>query len=131
MINIIGEVNAYLKTKTTVYSPIIQNVFPDNTAESIICRTEPSSANERRYLDGTRIGTLNFAYYCKSKNQVTAREQLEKIISALDISGVTISEALTVTIEAVTLPAYVQKTEAGEHIFTASLKLEYLNRRLD
>lgn len=129
MLNIISEINAYLKSRVTL--PVIyQNVFPGTGTEELICRTEPSTAVENRYLDGTREGTLNFAYYSKSLDQVTARTMLDSIVSALDFAGVEISEGLTVNIYPVTLPAYVQKTDKGEHIFTAAFRIEYLNRRI-
>lgn len=128
MLDIISEVNKYLLTKIAVYAPIIQNVFLNIGSEEIICRQDPSRAVETRYFDGRRAGALNFSYYTKSKDQKKARQQLDAIVNALDFSGLTtISDGLLVKIEAVALPAYVSKTEAGEHIFTASMKLEYIN----
>lgn len=128
MLDIISEVNKYLLTKITVYAPIIQNVFLNIGSEELICRQDPSRAVETRYFDGRRSGSLNFSYYAKSKDQKKARQQLDAIVNALDFSGLTtISDGLLVKIEVVALPAYVSKTESGEHIFTASMKLEYIN----
>jgi len=129
MLNIISEVNVYLAKRTTLYAPIIQNVFKNTGSEEIICRTDPSTAVESRYLDGARRGGLNFSYYCKSKLQVTAREQLEKIITALDLERVEITEGLTISVSVVTIPVFFQLTDTGEYIFQSSFKLEYLNNR--
>lgn len=127
MQNIISEVNTWLKTKTTPYAPIVQNAW-SGVSEEIMVRTEPSSI-ETRYFDGTRVGTLNFSYFAKSKNQQTARNQLDTIINVLDLQNIDITDALMIaSCEALTVPVYVEKTTASEHVWTASLKLEYINK---
>ena len=127
MQNIISEVNTWLKTKTTPYAPIVQNAW-SGVSEEIMVRTEPSSI-ETRYFDGTRVGTLNFSYFAKSKNQQTARNQLDTIINVLDLQNFDITDALMIaSCEALTVPVYVEKTIASEHVWTASFKLEYINK---
>ena len=127
MQNIISEVNTWLKTKTTPYAPIVQNAW-SGVSEEIMVRTEPSSI-ETRYFDGTRVRTLNFSYFAKSKNQQTARNQLDTIINVLDLQNFDITDALMIaSCEALTVPVYVEKTTASEHVWTASFKLEYINK---
>jgi len=127
MLNIISEVNTWLKTKTTPYAPVVQNAW-SGVSEEIMVRTEPSSI-ETRYFDGTRVGTLNFSYFAKSKNQQTARNQLDTIINVLDLQNIDITDALMIaSCEALTVPVYVEKTTASEHVWTASFKLEYINK---
>lgn len=127
MINIISEINKYLTSKITPYSTIYQNAFTLQGTEEIICRQEPSEAVETRYLDGKRSGIVNFSYYAKSKDQKKAREQLDIIVNTLDLAGITeITGGLFISIEAVTLPAYVSKTDTGEHIFSISFKMNYI-----
>lgn len=127
MLNIISEVNAFLNTKITPYAAIYQNSFQYQGTEEIICRQDPSEAIETRYIDGSRSGILNFSYYTKSIDQKKAREQLDNIINALDLAGLTkITNGIFVKIEVVSLPYFVQRTEIGEYIFTANLKLNYI-----
>lgn len=127
MINIISEVNKYLKAHASLYASITQNAFVGTESEAIICVQEPSEAVVIRYLDGSRSSSLNFSYYTKSKSQVTAREQLDVIINALDLADMRqITEGLFVSIQAVTLPSYVEKTDIGEHVFTVTMKLDYI-----
>jgi hypothetical protein len=124
--NIINEVNAYLLTKITPYSTIYLDVFPNDSVEELMCRNDPSTAVESRYLDGSRIGAFNFSYYAKSANSETARLQLDAIVSALDMPDFTvISGGTEIKCEAVTTPAFVSKSEAGEVIFVSSFRLEY------
>lgn len=127
MQNIISEVNAWVKTRTTPYAPVVQNSW-SGISEEIMVRTEPSPI-ETRYFDGTRVGTLNFSYFAKSKNQQTARNQLDTIINILDLQNIDITDALMIAnCEALTVPVYVEKTTASEHIWTASFTLEYINK---
>jgi hypothetical protein len=124
--NIIQEVNAYLLTKITPYSTIYLDVFPGDSVSEIMCRNDPSTAAESRYLDGSRIGAFNFSYYAKSANSETARLQLDAIVAALDMPDFTvISGGTEIKCEAVTTPAFVSKSEAGEVIFVSSFRLEY------
>ncbi len=124
--NILNEVNTYLLTKITPYSTIYLDVFPNDNVEELMARNDPSPAVETRYMDGTRAGMFNFSYYAKSANSETARIQLDAIISALDFADMTaITGATRIKMEAATTPAFVSKSEAGEVIFTTSLRLEY------
>lgn len=129
MINTIVKVNEYLSKKVSLYSHIMMNVFHDQGTEEIICRQDPSSANEVRYMNGKRNGVINFSYYTKSTDQQKANNMLNDIIAALDIQQITeISEGLFVRIEAVSNPVFVLKRETGEYIFTSSFTLEYISQ---
>lgn len=131
MLNIMTEVNSYLSNKIDLYSPIvIQNAFVGDETEQIMSRQDPSNAVESRYLDGTRTGDLRVSYYTKSTDQLKARQQLDEIIDALDVCDMAeITGGLLVTIQAVSLPSYVQLTDRSEHIFTATVKIMYNNVR--
>jgi hypothetical protein len=136
MIDIINEITAYLLTKITPYSMIYLNAFLGASTDEIIIRTEPSSAVEQRHLDGSRMGSFNFSFYSKSvdtdeaSGQIKASNQLEEIVRALDLAEMAeITDGLCVSIKAVTLPVFISKSEAGEYIFSASFRLEYLNER--
>ena len=123
---ILDQVNAYLLTKITPYASIYNEVFPSVTAKEIMSRTDPGEYNETRYMDRSRIGQFNFSYYCKSDDMEEARQQLSEILDALDLPILTqISDITQVKIEPVTSPAWIQKTEKNEFVYTASLRLEY------
>lgn len=130
MLNIIAEITAYLTKRIALYSPIYHSVFPGKSKEEIMVRVEPSPAADSRYLDGSRIGVINFAYYTKSATHETARAQLETIISALDISEMAeIADGISVKVEVITLPAFISKSDSGEYIWSASFRLEFISRR--
>lgn len=124
---ILQEVNAYLLTKLTPYATVQLDVFPGNSHEEIIIRTQPSQAVETRYMDGSRAGQFQFSYYAKSENTETPRQQLDAIIDALDLPGMEqISEATLAKIEVVSSTVLVSKTENGEYIYSAGFRLDYI-----
>lgn len=128
--DIIAELSAYLATKLTPYSTIYQDVFPKNSTEEILCRRDPSTAVERRYLDGSRMGNLVVSYYAKSTDMQKAVQQLDEIITALDLPSLTtVTSVLSIKIEPVNTPVFVSKTEALEYIYSAAFRLEYFVRR--
>ena len=128
MVNIISEVNKYVRAKTSGLPSIVQNAFMYQTPDELMCRNEPSAVAQRM-LDGSYTGELQFAYYSKSKNMQTAENRLQLVANTLDHAEIVIDDRLFINVELVSLPSYVQKTETGEHIFTSSYRLEYLNRR--
>lgn len=124
MLNITGDILAYLVRRTTPYSSIINNVFPGASSEEIIIRPDPSPKRETEYLDGSGQSSLSFAFYTKSKDQKKAREQLETFISVLNMCpGFALTGAQFVKLEAVTMPVLVSYNEAKEYVFTASFNL--------
>ena len=126
MHTIIKDVNDYVKEKVTLYAMPVLTLFQDNDADEIMIRQEPSNTVETRYLDGSRVGEINFAYFTKSDDQQKAEEQLYNIQSVLDLSCLTeIARGTFVKIETVTDTLFVQKTEKNEYVFTSSFKLEY------
>ena len=126
MLNIIDNVIAFVLTKTTPYETIRHSAFTLLTADEIMIRVDPSTANETRDLLGNRTGTLNFSFYAKSKDQAKAETQLHTIRGILDLAEMTeISDGTFIKIEIVTEPMFVQKTDSGEFVFTNGYALEY------
>jgi Bacteriophage minor capsid protein len=121
------NVTDYLLTKMTPYAPIVNGVFT-GISEEIVCRPLPSNVAETRFLDETVAGEQNFEYMAKSKNQSTARTTLTNISAVLDLAFLDLSDGQFIKLEAVTAPVFVSTTEAGEYIYSAGFRLEYLLR---
>lgn len=127
MFNILAEVNSYLESNIELYStPVFFEVFPDTTIPVIMVRSEPGNFKETTYMDGSRTGVQNFAYYCRSADMEQAKNQLEEILEVLDIPEmIDLTEVCQVKIEPRTNIVFVGKTDDEQYIFTASLGLEY------
>ena len=125
-ISIVDTLNTYLASVISLYSTINQNSFSGDTAEELMSRTDPSNSAVSSYMDGSRIRQLNISYYAKSASQQTASNQLDLIISALDLNcQLEISSGTFIFCESVTLPVYVSRDDFGNYIFTCSFKLQY------
>lgn len=125
--NLISETNTFLRSKTTPYANIYQDFFqPDS--DGIMCRHDPSTAKETKYLDGSSVGVQNISYYARSRDGQKAREQLDTFLSVLDLQEYEITTGLFITVEAVTNTAFVSKMDSGEFVYTCSLKIEYERR---
>ncbi len=127
MKHIIANLNQHILDRCDLHAtPIYQDLFPGVGADEIMCRMEPGSAIDQRYLDGGRTGTFSFAYYSKSTDMNAARDSLDQIISVLDLPTFTdIGYETRIKIEPVSTTAFVQKTDQNELVYTASFKLEY------
>ena len=130
--DLLNNISAFLLTKTTPYAAIKNTVFPGASSEEIIIRADPSSAVIDRYLDGTFAGEQSFSFLTKSKNQTTARNQLETFCSVLDLSSMQqITGALFGKIEVAGRPVLVSYNDAKEYVFSASFLIEFYTVKED
>ena len=126
MQNIMSKINEYAESNVELYSTIYQNVFPAQANDELMSRADPSTAAEVRYMDGSRVGTVNVSYYAKARDQRKARTELEKIIGILDVqTEISIDDGLLILVEAVTLPSFVSIDETGNYIFTMTIRISY------
>ena len=122
--NIIKELNDYLKTKLTPYAAIVQDAFPTNV-EAIIARHDPSTAKEEPYIDGSFVGEQMVSYYARSLDAKKAREQLDAIILALDMGEFSIAGGILVTCQVQANTMFISKSDTGAFVYMNTLKIEY------
>lgn len=123
----VAEINDFVQASLSLYAaPIYQDVFPGLSSDEIMCRVDAGTSVDTRYLDGTRSGVMQFAYYGKSKNMERARDALESIEDVLDLPSFTkLSEATRVKIEPTSGTTLVAKNEQGEFVYTSAFRMEY------
>lgn len=127
MQHIAKTINAWLNDNLTDLPKIENDVFSViNAKDAVFCRYEPSSAVEKRYLDGSRSGVQILSYYYRSSSATKARANLEKIINALDTKDfIPIGENTSIYCEAVATPQFVELDEKNSTIYMATVKVEY------
>ncbi len=125
MLNLTSDIIAYIKSRLTPYAAITNSVFSGASSEEIMIRADPSPKREIEYMDESGQSTLGFSIYTKSKNQTTARQQLEDISIILNMCpGFALSGgAVFIKLEAVTMPSLVSYNDAKEYVFTATFSL--------
>jgi len=125
--NLMSEINARLAQKITLYAtPIYIDALPKAVPEAIMSRQDPGPV-ETRYMDGSRAGDFNFSYYAKSKTRLTANNQLDAIVAALDLVTLSAITGVTaVSIEVTTNPFFEGETDKHEYVYTVSFTFSYV-----
>lgn len=126
----LNDIIAYINTKGLDIPDLKKQSFVGTNLEDpideAILRTDPGNPKETVYMDLSSEGSFNFSVYTKSLNQASANRYADEILSVLDLpSKIALTDNCFVKIVPITYPAFVQKTDKLEYIFTASLGLEY------
>lgn len=123
------NLQSYL-TGLGLYAPLYVDSFV-GASEEMVVRHDPSSAKVNTYLDRSREGEFNFSILTKSQKIITATNQLNTLISELDLTGeLELTDLLKIKIEPVTAVRFITKTEKLEYIYSADFRLNYYERRL-
>jgi hypothetical protein len=122
--NIISEVNEYIKSRADFFSPISLDMFLTN-GDELMCRNDPAAFKETSYLDGSSIGKARFTYYAKSLDAKKAIGELDKILLLLNLPETEISGGLYIKCEPVTQVTFVSKYQSGEFVYLCTISLEF------
>ena len=121
----LNSVKVYLENELNLFASVIQvgNLLDDN---SIAIRPVPSGPVSLK-LNGSKTRTYQFQILTKHSNTRMAYDDLEKINDLLDQNkAVTSSDGSfnLINIETYTSPNWVERTDKGQHIFTALYQAE-------
>ena len=122
--NIIVDINNYLKTKTNFFSPISHDLFLTD-GDELMCRNDPASFKEITYMDGSSIGVARITYYAKSLDAKKAEDELNKIVKLLNLPEIEISGGLFIKCEPQTQVAFASKYKNGEFVYMVTISLEF------
>jgi hypothetical protein len=122
--NLISEVNNYLRSKGEFFSPISHDMFLTE-GDELMCRNDPAAFKETSYFDGSSIGKARFSYYAKSRDQKKAINELSKILSLLNLPEINISGGLYIKCEPQTQIAFVSKYQNNEMVYVCTISLEF------
>ncbi len=126
MIGIAETVNDYLKSQLPDLPEIYTDIFPFAEGESLLSRHDPSTAVEKRFLDGSRFGAVNLSYTARAKDPKVCRDRLNSILNTLDIKElIQASEGMAFECEALTLPQFVTVDDKEQTIYTCAVRVEY------
>lgn len=112
------SLNIYLSTKLTLYAPIAMSGL-DSAPNSISIYSMPTPSGERFY-DDERPRQVMFQILTKHKEQTMAMNTLEDIANALERCSFNVAGYQMESCEVYAEPAYLEKTEKNEYIFTAA-----------
>lgn len=122
--NIASDIKTYLAAQITD----LGTMYIDNygTVESCtMVRSDPSSAVETEFIDGSTTGEQVLSFYARNKNPATAIGKLDAILGKLDQPEITLTGVLCIRVMPRTLPSLVSKDEAGVSIYSCTVGVEY------
>ena len=122
--NIISDVNEYLKKRAEFFSPISHDMFLMD-GDELMCRNDPTGFKETSYYDGSSIGKARFSYYAKSRDAKKAADELNKILALLNLPETEISGGLFIKCEPQTQVTFVTKYQSGEFVYVCTISLEF------
>ena len=122
--NLISEVNSYLKSRHSFFSSFSHDIFLTE-GDELMCRSDPAVFKETSYFDGSSIGKARFSYYAKSCDAKKAQDELNKILELLNLPEIEITGKLYVKCEPQTQVTFVAKYENGELVYTCTILLEF------
>lgn len=126
MLNILNDVANYIEAQKPDVLPIFFNAFVGEN-DAIVIRQGASPYADQRYLDGQRYGTINMLVYSRSMDMQTAESQLQDVCELLDLKvHIEISEGVYVSMVVVQAPLYISQSENGMHVFSATVKLDFI-----
>lgn len=111
--NIINEVNAFIRSKAAFFSPISLDMFLTKSDE-LMCRNDAAAFKETSYMDGSSIGIARFSYYAKSRDAKRAIDELNKISSLLNLPETEITNGLFIKCEPQTQVTFVSQYQNAD-----------------
>lgn len=123
---IINKLTEYIESHASVTITDVDSFYQED-AERVMLRQDPSTANETRYFDKSRVGSFAYDIFSKSLNAETAVAELLKIESVLDLpNGFSLEAGIEVVKNELLQSAhFVTKTDKHEKIYVSSFLLDY------
>jgi hypothetical protein len=123
--NIVSDVKAWIVAQLpTLYAAMTIDNF-GSTVEALMIRGDPSSAVETEFIDGSTTGSQQVTFYARSKNPATAISALDSIYAKFNQPEITLTGVLCIRVQQVSLPAFVNKEEAGESIYSMTVNVDF------
>lgn len=100
-------------------------ILASSDSDGACIRHDPTPAAERRFIDGSRLVVWNFAIFVRCQNALDALKWARLVINFIDGKELDIS-GLKVTLEAQSLPQFVDSDTLGFTVYTATFTVKYM-----
>ena len=124
--NIAEVVSEWVEKALSLPFTIYCDLIPEADSDGACVRHDPSPAAEKRFTDGSRLGSWNLTFYVRMKKAEQARELVKQITDKLDGATVISFDGVSIDCEAVTLPQYIDTDSKEYTTYAAAIKCEYL-----
>lgn len=121
--SIANDVRTYLLEETE-----LEDIYEDSFGleqNSIMIRSDPSTANVVEYVDGSYAGRQQLSIYARNINPTTAQSELEIVRDTVDKQEIPLTGVGVLNVQAVSTVSFVNKEETGEFIYLTTVDVTF------
>lgn len=121
--SIASDVRDYIEDTTS-----LTNIGLDSfgsTVNTMIIRSDPSTANIEEFIDGSYKGQQQLTLYARNTNPDTAQSNLETARAAVDKKKITLTGVGVAKVVAGSTVSFVNKETTGEFVYSTTVDVTY------
>ena len=125
--SIASDVKTYILTNATSITKMMEDNF-GSTDPALMVRSDPSTANEKEFIDGSYEGRQQLTFYARDSNPANAQAVLNLIRSTIDKKEITLTGLQVLKVQSVSTVSYVSKEDTGEFIYSTTADVEFYGK---
>jgi len=122
-VSIASDVRDYIETESSI-TDIGLDSF-GSTVNTMIVRSDPSTANVEEFIDGSYKGQQQLTVYARNTNPDTAQSNLEAVRAAVDKKEITLTGVGVAKVVAGSTVSFVNKETTGEFIYSTTVDVTF------
>ena len=125
--SIASDVKTYILTNATSITKMMEDNF-GATNPALMVRSDPSTANEVEFIDGSYEGTQQLTFYARDSNPANAQAVLNLIRSTIDKKEIALTGLQVLKVQSVSTVSYVSKEDTGEFIYSTTADVAFYGK---
>ena len=125
--SIASDVKTYILTNATSITKMTEDNF-GATNPALMVRSDPSTANEVEFIDGSYEGRQQLTFYARDSNPANAQAVLNLIRSTIDKKEIALTGLQVLKVQSVSTVSYVSKEDTGEFIYSTTADVTFYGK---
>lgn len=122
--SIASDLITYIKSQQPTITSILEDGF-GSTANQVMARSDPSTANVREFVDGSYAGKQQITFYARNTSPSAAQAVLNLIRSTVDKKEIALTALQVLRVTAVSTVSFVSKETTGEFIYSTTVDVDF------
>ena len=122
--SIASDLITYIKAQQSTITSILEDGF-GTTANQVMARSDPSTANVREFVDGSYAGKQQITFYARNTSPSAAQAVLNLIRSTVDKKEISLTALQVLRVTAVSTVSFVSKETTGEFIYSTTVDVDF------
>ena len=125
--SIASDVKTYILANATSITKMMEDNF-GATNPALMVRSDPSTANEVEFIDGSYEGRQQLTFYARDSNPANAQAVLNLIRSTIDKKEIALTGLQVLKVQSVSTVSYVSKEDTGEFIYSTTADVAFYGK---